>query len=154
LITKGAPEGILDLSESYETEGRVVPLDAAAKNRCRQIFCDLSAQGFRVLAVAYRMADSHCAFTVANEHSLILVSRLAFADPPNPDAAQSLVAMSRDGVEVKILTGDNELVARHICEQFGIKNPTIILGEELERTSDPALQHLAEETTVLRVFHP
>ena len=62
--------------------------------------------------------------------------------------------MNRDGVEVKILTGDNELVARHICEQVGIKNPTIILGEELERTSDPALQHLAEETTVFARVSP
>jgi Mg2+-importing ATPase len=154
LITKGAPEGILDQSESYETEGRVVPLDAAAKNRCRQTFDDLSAQGYRVLAVAYRTADSHCAFTVADEHSLILAGYLAFADPPNPDAAQSLAAMSRDGVEVKILTGDNELVARHICEQVGIKNPSIILGEELERTSDPALQYLAEETTVFARVSP
>jgi Mg2+-importing ATPase len=154
LITKGAPEGILDLSESYETEGRVVPLDAAAKNRCWQTFDDLSAQGFRVLAVAYRTVDSYRAFTVADEHSLILAGYLAFADPPNPDAAQSLAAMNRDGVEVKILTGDNELVARHICEQVGIKNPSIILGEELERTSDPALQHLAEETTVFARVSP
>ena len=154
LITKGAPEGILDLSESYETDGHVVPLDAAAKGRCRQTFDDLSAQGFRVLAVAYRMVDSHCAFTVADEHSLILAGYLAFADPPRPDAAQSLAAMNRDGVEVKILTGDNELVARHICEQVGIKNPSIILGEELERTSDPALQHLAEETTVFARVSP
>ena len=154
LITKGAPEGILDLSEFYETEGRVVPLDAAAKGRCRQTFDELSAQGFRVLAVAYRMLDSHRAFTVADEHSLVLAGYLAFADPPNPDAAQSLTAMNRDGVEVKILTGDNELVARHICEQVGIKNPTIILGEELERTSDPALQHLAEETTVFARVSP
>jgi P-type Mg2+ transporter len=154
LITKGAPEGILDLSESYETEGRVVPLDAAAKNRCRQTFDDLSAQGFRVLAVAYRMVDSHCAFSVADERSLILAGYLAFADPPNPDAAQSLAAMSRDGVEIKILPGDNELVARHICEQVGIKNPSIILGDELERTSDPALQHLAEQTTVFARVSP
>jgi P-type Mg2+ transporter len=154
LITKGAPEGILDLSESYETDGHVVELDAAAKGRCRQTFDDLSAQGFRVLAVAYRIVDSRLAFTVADEHSLILAGYLAFADPPNPDAAQSLAAMSRDGVEVKILTGDNELVARHICEQVGIKNPAIILGEELERTSDPALQHIAEETTVFARVSP
>ena len=154
LITKGAPEGILDLSEYYETEGRVLPLEADAKGRCRQTFDDLSAQGFRVLAVAYRTVDSHHAFTVADEQSLILAGYLAFADPPSPDAAPSLSAMNRDGVEVKILTGDNELVARHICEQVGIKNPTIVLGEELERTSDPALQHLAEETTVFARVSP
>jgi Mg2+-importing ATPase len=116
LITKGAPEGILEVSDSYETDGRVVPLDAAAKGRCRQTFDELSAQGFRVLAVAYRMLDSHSVFSVADEHSLILAGYLAFADPPNPDAAESLAAMNRDGVEIKILTGDNELVARHICE--------------------------------------
>ncbi|MGA8142477.1 MAG: magnesium-translocating P-type ATPase [Candidatus Acidiferrales bacterium] len=154
LITKGAPEGILELSESYETGGRAVPLDAAAKGRCRQTFDNLSAQGFRVLAVGYRIVDSHRAFTVADECSLVLAGYLAFADPPSPDAAQSLAAMNRDGVEVKILTGDNELVARHICEQVGIKDPAIILGEELERTSDPALQHLAEETTVFARVSP
>jgi Mg2+-importing ATPase len=114
----------------------------------------LSAQGFRVLAVTYRLVDSHHAFTVPDEHSLVLAGYLAFADPPSPDAAQSLAAMNRDGVEVKILTGDNELVARHICEQVGIKNPLIILGEELERTSDPALQHLAEEATVFARVSP
>jgi Mg2+-importing ATPase len=154
LITKGAPEGILDLSDSYETAGRIVSLDAEAKSRCRQTFDDLSAQGFRVLAVAYRMVESHRGFTVADEHSLVLAGYLAFADPPNPDAALSLAAMKRDGVEVKILTGDNELVARHICEQVGLKNPTLILGEELERITDPALQHLAEETTVFARVSP
>ena len=76
---------------------------------------------------------------MADERSLILAGYLAFADPPNPDAAESLAAMKRDGVEVKILTGDNELVARHVCEQVGLVNPTIVLGEELDRTSDPAL---------------
>jgi Mg2+-importing ATPase len=154
LITKGAPEGILEVSDSYETDGRVVPLDAAAKGRCRQTFDELSAQGFRVLAVAYRMLDSHSVFSVADEHSLMLAGYLAFADPPNPDAAESLAAMNRDGVEIKILTGDNELVARHICEQVGVINPNIILGEELERTSDPALQHLAETTTVFARVSP
>jgi P-type Mg2+ transporter len=60
----------------------------------------------------------------------------------------------RDGVEVKILTGDNELVARHICEQVGLKEPKIVLGEELERTSDSALQHIAEETTIFARVSP
>src|SRR5207248_9981665 len=63
-------------------------------------------------------------------------------------------SLKRDGVQVKILTGDNELVARHVCEQVGLENPTIVLGEELEQMSDPALQHLAEETTVFARVTP
>ena len=154
LITKGAPEGILDLSEFYETDGRVVPFETDARHRCRKTFDDLSGQGFRVLAVAYRNVDRGERFTVADEHSLIFTGYIAFADPPNPDAAASLAAMKRDGVEVKILTGDNELVARHICEQVGLKDPTIVLGEELEKMTDPALQHMAEETTVFARVSP
>ena len=154
LITKGAPEGILELSESYEAEGQIVPLDADLRHRCRQTFERLSEQGFRVLAVAYRNVETLKSFSVADERSLILAGYLAFADPPNPDAGNTLAAMKRDGVEVKIITGDNELVARHVCEQVGLVNPTIILGEELDRTSDPALAHLAEETMVFARVSP
>lgn len=154
LITKGAPEGVLQLSECYEADGGIVPLDQNTRKSCRETFDNLSSQGFRVLAVGYRNVDGHDGFTVVDEHSLILAGYLAFADPASPDAAASLAAMKRDGVEVKILTGDNELVARHMCEQVGLEKPTIILGEELEKTSDVALQHIAEETTVFARVSP
>ena len=154
LITKGAPEGILDRSESCETAGRVVPFDADCRSRCRQTFDNFSRQGFRVLAVAYRRVDKGNGFTVEDEHSFVFVGYLAFADPPSPDAAASLAAMKRDGVEVKILTGDNELVARHICEQVGLTSPTVVLGQELDSMSDPALQHVAEQATVFARVSP
>jgi P-type Mg2+ transporter len=154
LITKGAPEGIISICDSYEIDGRVALLDTDSRHRCRKTFDELSAQGYRVLAVAYRHVDVRANFSIEDERALVLVGYLAFADPPNPDAAASLSAMKSDGVEVKILTGDNELVARHICEQVGIENPTVILGDELERTSDLALQHLAEETTVFARVSP
>jgi len=154
LITKGAPEGILRLSDSYEIEGRVVSFEPDSLHRCRKTFDELSGQGFRVLGVAYRRIEAQDRFTVADEHSLVFAGYLAFADPPNPDSAASIEALKRDGVQVKILTGDNELVARHVCEQVGLENPTIVLGEELEQMSDPALQHLAEETTVFARVTP
>ena len=154
LIVKGAPEAILDLSTAYESDGRTAPLDTDLRNRCRQTFNDLSSKGFRLLAVAYRNVDSRGRFTASDEHSLVLAGYLAFADPPSPDAAASVAAMKRDGVEVKILTGDNELVARHVCEQVGIENPGVMLGEELESTSDTALEHRAEETTVFARVTP
>jgi Mg2+-importing ATPase len=154
LITKGAPEGILDLSESYESEGKIVPLDPDSRHRCRQTFDDLSSQGFRVLAVAYRAVDVHGGFSVADERALVLAGYLAFADPASPDAAESLAAMKRDGVEVKIITGDNELVARHICEQVGLHNPTMVLGDALDQMTEPALEHVAEQTTVFARVSP
>jgi Mg2+-importing ATPase len=154
LITKGAPEGILGISESYETEGRVIAFDDDARRLCRKTFDDFSERGFRVLAVAYRQVEKGSDFTTDDERSLVFAGYLAFADPPSPDAAASLEAMKRDGVETKILTGDNELVARHICEQVGLTNPTIVLGEELERMSDPALQHMAEQATVFARVSP
>ncbi len=154
LITKGAPEGILQICESFEAENRVIPLDTSIRTRCRQTFDDLSSQGFRVLAVAYRNLQALDGLTPADEESMVLAGYLAFADPPNPDAASSLEAMKRDGIEVKILTGDNELVARHVCEQVGLTNPTIVVGEELEQTNDTALQQLAESTTVFARVSP
>jgi P-type Mg2+ transporter len=154
LIVKGAPEGILELSTSYESAGQTAPLDTNLRNRCRQTFDDLSSKGFRLLAVAYRDVDPRGRFSAGDEHSLVLAGYLAFADPPSPDAAISVAAMKRDSVDVKILTGDNELVARHVCEQVGIENPGVMLGEELESTSDTALEHRAEETTIFARVSP
>jgi len=154
LITKGAPEGILDLSQSYESEGTEKSLDPDTRQRCRKTFDDLSAQGYRVLGVAYANVEPQPSYSMADERELTFAGYLAFADPPNPDAADSLAVMKRDGIELKILTGDNELVARHVCEQVGLENPVIILGDELERTTDPALQHLAEQATVFARVSP
>jgi P-type Mg2+ transporter len=154
LIVKGAPEGILELSTSYESAGGIAPLVSDHRDSCRKTFDDLSRQGLRLLAVAYRHVDPRGRFSAADEHSLVLAGYLAFADPPSPDAAESVAALKRDGVDVKILTGDNELVARHVCEQVGIENPVVMLGEEFDSTSDTALEHRAEEATVFARVTP
>ncbi|HXU21212.1 MAG TPA: magnesium-translocating P-type ATPase [Verrucomicrobiae bacterium] len=154
LIAKGAPEGILGICESCEVQSKSVPLDADTRKRARQTFDDLSEQGFRVLAIAYREVKEQTSFTTADERSLVLAGYLSFADPPHPDAAASLAAMKRDGVEIKLLTGDNELVARHVCEQVGLRNPAIILGDQLEKMTDPALQHLADKIAVFARVSP
>lgn len=154
LVTKGAPEGIIELCESYEASGKTCALEPHAVKQAKGIYEELCSKGLRVLAVAYRPVQSSDGFSVADEHSLILAGFLAFADPPTSDAATSLAAMKRDGVEVKILTGDNELVARHICAQVGLENPITVLGEELEQTSDLALGHVVEQTVVFARVSP
>jgi Mg2+-importing ATPase len=154
LITKGAPEGILALCASYHAAGRVQDFDQQALHRCNETYQALCAQGLRVLAVAYRQVPEQKAFSLHDEHSLTLAGFLAFADPPTPDAGASVAALRRDGVQVKILTGDNELVARNICEKVGLPDPLIILGDDLERMSDTALGHMAEQGTVFARVSP
>jgi Mg2+-importing ATPase len=154
LITKGAPEGILALSVACEMDGQRVPMDTAAHERCAQLYQALCSDGFRVLAVAWREVRLTDGLTVQDERELTLAGFLAFSDPLREDAALAFQALERDGVQLKILTGDNELVARHICKQLGIADPPTVLGEELERTTDAALGHVAEQTMLFARISP
>jgi len=154
LITKGAPEGILALSVNYESNGGTAPLDAAALGRCRATYEELSRQGFRVLSVAYAEVEARPDYSADDERNLTLAGFLAFSDPPLPDAAEALAALRREGVEIKIITGDGDLVAAHVCGQVGLESGTIVLGDELERMTDVALAHVAEVTTVFARVSP
>lgn len=154
LITKGAPEGILAVCESYEAHGAISALDGAQLEKIRAAYEGFFADGFRVLAVGYRTLRDHGEFTLADESSLTLAGFLVFSDPPTADASESLAALKRDGVQVKILTGDHELVARCVCGQVGLDNPEIVLGDELDKMSDPALGYMAEQATVFARVSP
>ncbi len=154
LITKGAPESVLLCCTSYELNGTVHPLDAQTQEQCEATFKHLSAQGYRVLAVAYRSLPAQATYHLQDERDLVLAGYLGFFDPPLEDSAEVLEALRRDGVEVKILTGDNELVTRHVCDQVGLKAGRIVLGEELDRMTDAALAHIAEQTTIFARVSP
>jgi Mg2+-importing ATPase len=84
----------------------------------------------------------------------VLLGFLTFADPPKENVADALQALSRDGVQVKILTGDSELVTRHVCEQVGLESGQILLGHDLEAMSDTALAHIVEQTHVFARVSP
>jgi len=154
LISKGAPESVIDVCMEYELAGQCKLLDAGVKAHCNNTYQQLGAQGFRVLAVAYRCMPRQESYTVDDEQNMTLLGFLTFYDPPLEDVGEVLQALSRDGVEVKIITGDNELVARHVCEQVGLDVGRIVLGEELERMSDTALTHIAEQTSVFARVSP
>jgi len=154
LISKGAPEGVLQVCSEYEIQGVRHPLDDAQRKHCDENYQDLSAKGFRVLAVAYRPLDRAAGLTAADERDLILVGFLTFADPPLKGAAESIAAMRRDGVQVKILTGDNELVTKYICAQVGIDSKEVVVGDDIARMDDSALAHVAEESHVFARVSP
>ncbi len=160
LITKGAPENVLPKCTKFETvtaDGQPTPpraLEDASRASCQTTNQKLSAQGYRVLAVAYREVLQQPAYHVSDETDLTLVGYVTFLDPPLKDASEMVAALRADGVEIKILTGDNDLVARHVCQQVGLNVERIVLGDELEQMSDPALQTIAESTAVFARVSP
>jgi P-type Mg2+ transporter len=154
LITKGAPESVVPLCLTYESGDEQRALDDEARARCVKMFQDLSTQGYRVLAVAYRPAPQEGTYGKLDEQGMVLRGFLTFADPPKSDVAQVLRALKDDGVQVKILTGDNELVTRHVCERVGLESGKIVLGVELDHMSDAALTHVVEHVHVFARVAP
>ncbi len=154
LVAKGSPEGILEICSRYQQGDREQPLDEGARDACRQTVDRLSADGYRVLAVAFRTVPVQDAYRASDETDLTLVGYLAFLDPPLADVAETLAALRQDGVTVKILTGDSELVAQHVCRQVGLDVGEIVLGTEVDHMTDTALGHVAEQTAIFARVTP
>ena len=154
LITKGAPEGVLAVCTSIEIGGECRSLGDAERERCTETFRRLSASGLRVLAVAYRQVERAEGRKREDECDLVFAGFLTFLDPPIEGVADTVAALRADGVGIKILTGDNELVTKHVCERVGIDCSKIVLGAELEHVTDSALFHVAEEADVFARVSP
>lgn len=155
LITKGAPEGILSCASAYaSSQGDEISLTPDALVKCSETYEGLSALGLRVLAVATRSLPTKSAYSSADERDLVLLGFVAFVDPPQEGVKQALQALKRDGVRVLILTGDNELVARHVCEEVGLDATKMVLGSDVAVMNDWALSHVAERTTVFARMSP
>ena len=154
LITKGAPESVLPVCSAYELDGQQHPLDTNARTRAEATYRELCAKGFRMLAVAYAAVPLKDVYRAADEKDLVLAGFLTFSDPPLESAKLALQDLNRDGIQVKILTGDNELVTQHICSQVGLDVGRIVLGNELERMTDTALAQVVEQTFVFARVSP
>jgi P-type Mg2+ transporter len=154
VIVKGAPESVVSICTQVELDGGTKALDSEMAAQADALFRSLSREGYRVLAVAYRPVERRDAYTVADERELILAGFAAFLDPARDDVPATLAAMREDGVVVKILTGDNELVTARICAAVGLATDAIVLGTEVDRMSDPALAAVAERTTVFARVSP
>ena len=154
LICKGAPESVLSVCGRWQTPDGVRPLDAAARATCHETGRALAAQGLRVIAVASRTLEANESCGLESERDLCLAGFLAFVDPPLPDVGETVEALRRDGVAVKILSGDDPLVVRHVCDAVGIESAEVVLGEELDRLTDPALGQVAEANAVFARVTP
>ena len=154
LITKGAPESVLPICVNVELNGEAKPFDTDSRAEADGLFRMLSADGYRVLAVAYRPVHRQAGYRLGDERDLTFVGLAAFLDPPHEGVAETIDALRADGVAVKILTGDNELVTQRICAHVGLATGAIVQGDEIDRMSDPALATIAERTTVFARVSP
>ena len=154
LVAKGAPEFVISQCTQCLLDGVVRALDSDTRNKVRRV-CDAYArQGLRVLAIAWRAIEEKPRYTSGDETGLILAGFVTFADPVLPDVADSLRALARDGVSVKILSGDNELVARHVCEQVGLDAREIVIGAQVDKLDQDALGVIAERVSVFARVSP
>jgi len=141
LVVKGAPEDLLQLSSSYErADGAELPLDAETRRAFNATLDALGAQGFRALGIASRPADStHETAAITDETGLVFAGFAVFLDPPKASAGATIRAMADAGISVKVLTGDNELVSRHVFSEIGVPVTGVLTGEELAHLPEEAL---------------
>jgi len=149
LLTKGAPEAVFAKCTHFESEGEIFPMEPILVGDLVQQVNDLSEDGFRVLAVATKKLGAQTTFTKADESDLVLTGYLAFLDPPKDSAAKAITALRQNGVTVKVLTGDNDLVTRKVCSEVGIHAEKILLGSRVEKLTD---EELAVEVEAVDVF--
>ncbi|QAT17320.1 magnesium-translocating P-type ATPase [Candidatus Velamenicoccus archaeovorus] len=155
LISKGAPEEIFKRCATYELEGETLEINQMILTDLKEECDRLSAEGFRVLAVAYRSMDiSKERYTKDDEQGLVLKGYIAFLDPPKPTTKKTIEALRRLGIELKVLTGDNELVTRKICIDVGISVMGLATGDAIDKISDEELAELVEVTSVFARLSP
>ena len=157
LICKGAVDEVMHLSTHAEIEGHVVPLQAEHHAHRTRLVRSLNSQGFRVVAVAYKTMNGdndEPHYGVADESDLTLLGYLAFLDPPKESASEALDKLAHLNVDVKVLTGDSELVAQYVCNHVGMKTERILLGPEIEKLTDDELASVASGTTLFARLAP
>jgi Mg2+-importing ATPase len=155
LITKGALNNVLAVCTRVRDGDEDLPLDGARRAEIDRRYEGWSGQGIRVLGVAVKDVPRQSAYSVqTDETDMIFMGFLLFFDPPKADARETLAELARLGVQVKIITGDNRLVARHVAEKVGLPFSGILTAAEMDELRDEALWNVAERTTLFVEVDP
>jgi Mg2+-importing ATPase len=153
LLCKGAAEEVLARCTSARIGGKTLPLTAGRAEVDATLGRLLDA-GHRLLALAERPVLAHASYHENDEQELVLLGFLVFADPPKPDAAKSIARLQRLGIELKVVTGDNERTAAHVCAQVGLPVKGVALGDDLAGLSEAEVSALVARTTVFARVSP
>jgi Mg2+-importing ATPase len=154
LLTKGAPEEVFLHCAQFELDGKLSTMDPEHAAGLKQEYDDLSNDGFRVLAVATKAIAGKQICVKEDERDLILRGYVAFLAPPKDTAGRALAALHKNGVAVKILTGDNALVSRKVCRDVGLAADPMLLGGDVEKMSDAELAEAADKAALFARLSP
>jgi Mg2+-importing ATPase len=160
LITKGALDNVLSVCSHAQVGSDTLSLGDAQRAEIQQRFEDWSEQGYRVLGVAIKSFPSPgephqvSSFTRADEFDMVFVGFLLFLDPPKPDVLQTILALSQSGVQLKIITGDNRLVALHTANQVGLDVTGVLTGTDMNVLGEEALWHAADHDNLFAEVDP
>lgn len=155
LVTKGALSNVLAMCDRVRDGKAVAVLDAAARAQIEASYDAWSTQGFRVLGVASRVVEQRSApYSRVDETGMCFEGFLLFLDPPKDDVPQTLADLAQRGVQLKMITGDNHKVARHIAQAIGLPVEVTMTGARLNAMSDEALLHAAQQATVFAEVDP
>ncbi len=155
LITKGALDQILSICTQLQSVNGIHPFDAAARAEIEKRYSEWSEKGFRVLGLATKSVDRQLeTYSFEDENGLIFAGFLLFFDPPKTDVEQTIIDLAKRGVQLKIITGDNQKVARHVADAVNLPLQGVLTGSDLNTMNDEALWHLAERTTLFAEVDP
>ena len=155
LICKGAVEEVLKACTQLKVNGQILPMDESVHTKVADLQKKLNSDGLRVIAVAYKvMPPEQAHYAINDESNLVLLGNIAFLDPPKESANQAIKALKKNGVEVKILTGDNDIITRKICKDVGLTVKNVLLGSDIAALSDEELTKVAINTTIFAKFSP
>ena len=155
MITKGAVEEILSICTMIDYQGQVSNITKEIKENIRQISKKLNKEGLRVVAVCQKNdINSVQTFDVTEEKNMVLMGFIGFLDPPKESAKESIERLNKAGIRVIVLTGDNAEISKCVCDKVGINSKNIVLGSQIERLQDSAVQRLLKNTNIFAKLSP
>jgi len=155
VLDDGDPAGHLIVTKgAFATVLAICNVEPALHERCDTYYREMSAQGYRVLAVATRRSAQRARYAHADEAGMQLAGFLLFLDPPKVGAARAIADLAALGIGIKVITGDNRYVAAHVARAIGLDAGAILTGEEITRLKDESLWHLAGRTTLFVEVDP
>lgn len=155
MITKGAVEEMLKVCQYVELNGEVVSLTPELQKTMEEVSIKMNKEGMRALGVAYKKnVHDSAVYSIKDEADMVLVGFMGFLDPPKQSSITAIQSLHEHGVNVKVLTGDNEIVAQKICKEVGIEVNRVILGTELEMMDDKELMDATEEVNLFAKLNP